>query len=239
MSSYAIYLKRVFVFQLFVRVNDTVSVVNYCLSEEELACSSDFFHNTFLSDGYIAANCMARCPLECSSRMIDVYVSHFHHPPSALYVSRLRNERRPSMRQTHNHEYDYMIDLRSNVVKLSIAYDSLAYVQIDEEPKITWEDLLGVLGGHLHLFLGMSVLSFIELIELILQLLIVWCGHADDRVQIDLTTNQVKITNEDKKKQQRPNAGDPNVRMADATMFDMQLDRILKENINNLNLGCA
>ena len=30
------------------------------------------------------------------------------------------------------------------------------------------ENLLGTLGGHLHVFMGMSLLSFVEIIELLL-----------------------------------------------------------------------
>ena len=37
---------------------------------------------------------------------------------------------------------------------------------------MTFEDLVGALGGHLHLFLGMSLMSFLELFEFILLLII-------------------------------------------------------------------
>ena len=52
-----------------------------------------------------------------------------------------------------------------SVLQLTVYYNSLSYVEIEEEPKMSAEDLLGLLGGHLHLFLGMSLLSFVELFE--------------------------------------------------------------------------
>ena len=49
---------------------------------------------------------------------------------------------------------------------ISIYYEDLSYLMIEEKAKISAEDLLGKLGGHLHLFLGMSLLSFVEVVEL-------------------------------------------------------------------------
>ena len=51
--------------------------------------------------------------------------------------------------------------------EISVSYDSLSYTQVEEEPKITLEDVIAMIGGHLHVFLGMSLLSFVELFELI------------------------------------------------------------------------
>ncbi len=76
-----------------------------------------------------------------------------------------------------------------------------------------------------YLFEGMSLLSFIEIFELIFQLCFVLACHDDDKVQINLSDNQVKITN-DKDSPQLPV-------MADSTVYDMQLDRILKNNMKN------
>ena len=57
--------------------------------------------------------------------------------------------------------------LADNSIKLQILYNDLAYVEMVEEPKMSSKDLLAAIGGHLHLFLGMSFLSFIELLEIV------------------------------------------------------------------------
>ena len=44
-------------------------------------------------------------------------------------------------------------------MKFSVLYDSLTYREITEEAKIPWDAFLGTLGGHFHLFLGMSLIS--------------------------------------------------------------------------------
>ena len=53
-----------------------------------------------------------------------------------------------------------------NVAVIDIEYYSPEYTAISESPKMDWRDLIGELGGHVHLFLGMSLLSFVEVIEL-------------------------------------------------------------------------
>ena len=59
-------------------------------------------------------------------------------------------------------------NLVDNMVQLVIFYETLSYVVVEEKAKLTLESLIGTLGAHLHLFLGMSFLSFIELFELII-----------------------------------------------------------------------
>ena len=67
-----------------------------------------------------------------------------------------------------SNQSDFNTSLASNLVSIDVYYEKLAYTLIEEEPKITLEDLIGALGGHLHLFLGMSLMSFLELFEFIL-----------------------------------------------------------------------
>ena len=67
---------------------------------------------------------------------------------------------------------DLTVNLASNVVKFSIFYDTLTYTEVKEEPMIRWSGLLGSIGGYLHLFLGMSLLSFAEVYELFAELMV-------------------------------------------------------------------
>ena len=48
-------------------------------------------------------------------------------------------------------------------------YETLSVTQIEEQPKMRLDTLIGTIGGHLHLFLGMSLLSFVEIIVLALR----------------------------------------------------------------------
>ena len=74
--------------------------------------------------------------------------------------------------ERYSNQTDFTENLASNVAKVSIYYDELSYTEVTEVPRMTWDELLGKLGGHLHLFLGMSALGFVELFELMINLII-------------------------------------------------------------------
>ena len=78
-------------------------------------------------------------------------------------------------------ETDFQNNLASNVAKVTIYYDTLTYSIIKEEAKITPVNLLGNLGGHLHLFLGISFMSIVEIFELLVQLLLYVFFRAKNR----------------------------------------------------------
>ena len=62
-------------------------------------------------------------------------------------------------------------DARKNLLLINIYYSDISYTYISESPYWTWTSLFSNFGGQLGLFIGMSVLSFIEFIDLIFQLI--------------------------------------------------------------------
>ena len=132
-----------------------------CYTATQAECSTKV-EEKFFSSLDMKKSCLAKCPLECNRYLIETSTYDYKYPWS--------NEE--AFADAHKNNYanddtDFKSNIVNNVVKVSIYYDSLAYVQVEEEPKMSWEDLLGILGGHLHLFLGMSVMSFVELFEFV------------------------------------------------------------------------
>ena len=116
-------------------------------------------------------NCKPRCPLECKRQGIDYYVSKYKYPPSKAYATNLRRNN-PKLARYFSSYYDYWGDFENNIVEFSVFYDSLWYKESEEEPKMTLEALIAEIGAHLHVFLGMSLLSFVELVDLFAQLVL-------------------------------------------------------------------
>jgi hypothetical protein len=56
-----------------------------------------------------------------------------------------------------------------SVLSLNVYYDKLLFTQISKDAKIEIVDLVSGIGGLLGLFLGMSFLSFAEIIEIIIE----------------------------------------------------------------------
>lgn len=64
-------------------------------------------------------------------------------------------------------------NITKNIVLINVFYDDLTTTYIKEIPEINGDQLLGNIGGNLALFAGMSALSFVEIIELIVELIII------------------------------------------------------------------
>lgn len=62
--------------------------------------------------------------------------------------------------------------IKSTTAMVNIFYDSMSYVMFQESPQISFDTLLSNIGGNLGLFTGASILTSIELIELLLAVLI-------------------------------------------------------------------
>ena len=139
-----------------------------CLSPADRNCSNDFYYNTFLSGNYITDNCLDKCPLECSQRTLSPKLTYYNYPSlQDAYFTRYYNAKmvKNFENQTDFQTYDQLV---YNLVKFNLFYDSLSYTKVEEKAQITMDNLIGSLGGHLHLFLGMSLLSFIEVFEILL-----------------------------------------------------------------------
>ena len=62
--------------------------------------------------------------------------------------------------------------LKRNMVEIIVLYSDLGYVVFEEVAKMDVLDLVSKIGGILGLFLGMSFLSLIEIIDIFLQILL-------------------------------------------------------------------
>ena len=139
-----------------------------CLTPEEIDCSTQFYFDEFNIGDFIKENCLNKCPLECNLHRYDNYQSISALPDPVSEEKRLKAN--PSLVSRYSNQTDFSMNLLSNVVKFSIFYDTMSYTEVKEEAKITGATLLASLGGYFHLFLGMSCISFVEVIEIVLQL---------------------------------------------------------------------
>jgi hypothetical protein len=64
-------------------------------------------------------------------------------------------------------------ELKRSILKVKIFYDELKTTTITQDAKTSLSDFISFIGGTLGLFLGFSFLSFIELFEVILNVLII------------------------------------------------------------------
>ena len=109
----------------------------------------------------ITEYCSPRCPLECHRSFLTTTISAYSYGKNYFnnYLNNFDlNNDVPN--NTDLSDYSY-----NNMIELWINYDTDSHIEVSEEPKMTGDDLLGEIGGHLHLFLGMSLMSFVEILE--------------------------------------------------------------------------
>ena len=112
-----------------------------CLSIDEYEMYSNVYYG-FLSIDQ-KEYCGPKCPLECDLVQYNTAVSHGN-----IKVSDNSDEKNTNL-------------------TLNIYFESWSYTTIEEIPKTDLFDLIANIGGTLGLFLGLSVLSFAEIFELI------------------------------------------------------------------------
>jgi len=79
--------------------------------------------------------------------------------------------------------YDISINLRtnqalstSNIFGIYVYYEDLKYTLISQQPKIQFIDLISNIGGSLGLFVGISFISFLELFEILIEIIFIHFG---------------------------------------------------------------
>jgi hypothetical protein len=124
-------------------------------------------NDTFDSD-FIRENCLHSCPLECIQNLYKTSITFNQLSENEFFLLAIRNN--------SNLNSDFIqrrLDVtkaRESFVKVNIFYDSLSYTLSTESPQMNGVTLLGSIGGNLGLFLGVSVFSLCELIEVVLEI---------------------------------------------------------------------
>ena len=147
-------------------IPNPVTGYSFCISPSQKKCSQKFFYSTFINGDFIKENCLPKCPLECTQHELKTSFSYYQYPTRAQAVA--WSHQYPELRAKFANQTDflYAFELEPNLVRVSLYFDTFSFTLSEEKAAMSLEDLVGVLGGHLHLFLGMSLLSFVELIEI-------------------------------------------------------------------------
>lgn len=117
-------------------------------------------------------NCFYECPQECDSVEYALSSSHSDFP-SPFYANILIKKFNKSSSQFRRNFTRYE-NIKKSVAKINIYFSDISYTTISEVPSKLIEQLIGDLGGILGICVGASLLSFIELIEIILELIFVY-----------------------------------------------------------------
>ena len=128
-----------------------------CLTEEHMECLNLKWEE--FNKLNIVEKC-SQCPLECETLTFPLTISSSFYPNEAYAKFLLDNS------LIKNNSFT-MWDLREKVLAFNIYYESLKHTKFTQMPKFEFIDLVALIGGYLSLFLEISILTIIEVIELI------------------------------------------------------------------------
>ena len=126
--------------------------------------------NDSFDSNYINTYCLPLCPLECNQTLYKTSISTVQLN-GYKFITSIKNNT--------NLAFDFInrtldaITARDSFVSVRVYYESLSYISSTELPQMDVPTLLGSIGGNLGLFLGISVFSLYELVEVIVEIIFI------------------------------------------------------------------
>ncbi|CAF0716018.1 unnamed protein product [Brachionus calyciflorus] len=128
------------------------------------------YYKTILASDYVNNVCLKECPLECEGMTFQKTIS-YNHFTNKDWIKYLQ-----SYNKNDSLYFNKTIDPK-HLVAVNVYHDSLSYINIEESPTVSFVDLLSSIGGIAGLFMGVSVLSLVEIIEVFIQICLVFKSH--------------------------------------------------------------
>ena len=128
------------------RIKTDVSV---CLPKQYRECL-----NPVLDEIASKGNC-SHCKTPCRYTKFETRMSYSRYPANHIGAV---------MAAEMNVTADY---IRDNFLEVNIYLEEMTYLSIEETPAYTGASLIGVVGGHLGVFMGVSILTMMEFAEFV------------------------------------------------------------------------
>ena len=162
----------------FTGVNAVDQVTRPCLRWDQFGCFLREFYDFQAKTSEFKGKWSLECPLECDLVTFDFEVSFSDYSPQYIAYQRKYN-------LTQNM-------LTGEFSLLSVFYPSMQYTEITQTPKTSLIDLISNLGGSIGIFLGFSIFSLIEIVEIFIRMLYILChrSRVEDQSRKILSENK-------------------------------------------------
>ena len=136
----------------------------YCDNKIELECQQ------IQMNLFEVSSCEFSCPLECNT---TTYIS------SATSYQIIGNYYADYIKENEKLKNDFVTrtlnaeSAKDSGIHINVFYDSMSYILSEESPQMDVVSLLANIGGNLGLFLGVSVFSLFEIIQVLIEILFI------------------------------------------------------------------
>ena len=148
--------------------NNSVNYLKQCKHENELECRNDLYYNVFKINNF-QGECDAKCPLECNKNYFDFKISSQRFPSTYYADYLLQNN--PIFSRLTSQQRMTIKDVKLSVSRVNVYLEKMNYQYLEEIATYSVNDLIGIVGGSLGLFVGASFLSFFELFEILFEII--------------------------------------------------------------------
>lgn len=153
--------------------------IEFCIDFDKLQCNFQNFVNFCSSD--VKQKCSGECPFECESIKYRLSTNYLNYPTES-YANILLSDASIRNKFGENNSKISFERLKRNILSVNVFYDELKYVSFQELEKTSTIDLVAGIGGTLGLFIGVSFLSLIEILEILMRVFFVICKKPFSRV---------------------------------------------------------
>lgn len=119
--------------------------------------------------------CQEKCPPSCELEYYSYTSGSLNFPPKNYF--KLNENFTDEFRSNYS-----FAELKQSVLKLTLRYEDLGYTFIEQKPKFTFDSLIGIFGGTLGCFLGASLLSIADLLQLLLDIILLIFIRSDTQI---------------------------------------------------------
>ena len=143
-----------------------------CMNVSQVKCMLDVYSMYMDQNKEIS---LSECPLECDSMAYaSVLTKNTMQGFEDVYDLFMGDASLMSMFRANLNGSLTLERFRTSVVSLNVFYPSLKYTEIREMPKTSLIDLISNMGGALGVFLGFTVFSLVETLEIAIKLVYVY-----------------------------------------------------------------
>jgi hypothetical protein len=149
-----------------------------CLTREQYSKASDIIDFADFSD-----ECSSYCPFECETITHTASISY--GALSWICIGQIDVD---YINSIYGLNYSSCEDYENTFAIVDYYFEELKYTQISASPAMLLGDLIANIGGTLGLFVGVSVLSFVEILELGINIILLY--YKKQKVDKEISKNQ-------------------------------------------------
>jgi hypothetical protein len=160
-----LFFQKLFVEICFCYSTTTLNIFNSkpCLTTDELDCATKVYQMN--TEKY---KWLLECPNECQSTSYEYTYSASEYS-GERYYQEFKNQFNISEEDVLSRKFNK----GKNGLILNVYFPQLKYTEVSETPKVGVISLISNIGGTLGLFLGISLLSFVEIVEIFFEIVFI------------------------------------------------------------------